>query len=43
MNRDLFLSILAMDSYNRNYAQGIGNLAIPTFDESGNATSVIKG
>jgi hypothetical protein len=23
MNRDLFLSILAMDSYNRGYGQGI--------------------
>jgi hypothetical protein len=27
MNRDLFLAILSMDSYNRGYGQGIRNLA----------------
>ena len=28
MNRDLFLAILAMDSYNRGYGQGIGGLPV---------------
>ena len=28
MNRDLFLAILAMDSYNRGYGQGINNLPV---------------
>lgn len=36
MNRDLFLAILSMDSYNRRYDQGIGGL--PNSGSIGNAT-----
>jgi hypothetical protein len=42
MNRDLFLAILSMDSYNRGYGQGLNNLATPTFDANGNAISVVR-
>ena len=42
MNKDLFLAILSMDSYNRSYGQGIKDLDIPTFDVNGNATSVVR-
>lgn len=41
MNRDLFLSILAMDSYNRGYGEGLGNLeAVPHVTRLGNATII---
>jgi hypothetical protein len=36
MNRDVFLSILAMDAYNRGYGAGVGNL--PESGLIGNAT-----
>ncbi len=47
MNRDLFLAILAMDSYNRGYGQGIKGLAVKAnVTKLGNVTintdSVIK-
>jgi hypothetical protein len=42
MNRNLFLSILAMDSYNRGYGEGIAGLGRPSFDENGNPTSIIQ-
>lgn len=35
MNRDLFLAILALDSYNRGYESGI---ALPISIKIGNAT-----
>ena len=38
MNRDLFLAILSMDSYNRGYGQGVNNL--PDLGSVG--TAVIK-
>lgn len=39
MDRDLFLAILAMDSYNRGYGQGIGGLdAVPNVTQIGMAT-----
>ncbi len=39
MNRDLFLSILAMDSYNRGYSVGIADLDFnPNVTKLGNAT-----
>lgn len=42
MNRDLFLAILALDSYNRSYGQRLDELAVPEFDFEGNPTSVVK-
>jgi hypothetical protein len=36
MNRDLFLAILSMDSYNRGYGQSIKNL--PDLGSVGNAS-----
>lgn len=30
IDRDLFLAILAMDSYNRGYDQGVGGRPFPT-------------
>ena len=41
MNRDLFLSILALDSYNRGYAQRLGGLS--TIGALGNATFLVPG
>ena len=38
MNRDLFLSILAMDSYNRGYGQRIGGLPTGLGTQIGTAT-----
>ena len=39
MNRDLFLAILSMDSYNRGYGQGIENLdVVANVTKLGNAT-----
>ena len=42
MNREVFLSILAMDSYQRGYATGINGLETPTFGPDGLATTTVK-
>ncbi len=38
MNRDLFLAILAMDSYNRGYGEGLDGLSSRNGTQIGNAT-----
>ena len=42
VNREVFLSILAMDSYQRGYAPGIKGLETPTFGSDGLATTTVK-
>jgi hypothetical protein len=42
MNRDLFLAILSMDSYNRGYGQGISGLAAPELNSDGTPRTIIK-
>jgi hypothetical protein len=39
MNADVMRAILAMDSYNRSYGQGVTGLAVPVFDANGNSIS----
>ncbi|PLK25386.1 hypothetical protein C0V72_01795 [Porphyrobacter sp. TH134] len=35
MNRDVFLSLLALDAYNRSYGQTLNDLEVPNFDTNG--------
>ena len=42
MNSDLFLAILALDSYNRGYNPGINGLPFPQFDANGNQTIEVR-
>ena len=42
MNRDLFLGILALDSYNRSYSQRLAGLVAPTLDQDGRPTNDVK-
>ena len=39
MNREVFLSLLALDAYNRGYGENVGNLAVePNVTKIGDAT-----
>jgi hypothetical protein len=42
MNRDLFLAILSMDSYNRGYGPGIVGLRVPELNPDGSPRSMIR-
>jgi hypothetical protein len=35
MNREVFLSLLALDAYNRSYGQSLNGLEVPNFDANG--------
>lgn len=42
MSRDLFLAILAMDSYNRGYGEGVAGLAAPELNPDGTPKTIIR-
>jgi hypothetical protein len=42
MNKDLFLAILSMDSYNRGYGEGIQGLLAPELNPDGTPKTIIK-
>lgn len=42
MNREVLLSLLALDSYNRGYGQSLGGLEVPLFDLNGSPLDDIR-
>ena len=42
MNRDLFLAILSLDSYNRGYGVNIQGLAVPEFNPDGSKRATVR-
>ena len=42
MNREVFLSLLALDAYNRGYGENVGGLETPTLDADGNPVEDIR-
>jgi hypothetical protein len=42
INRDLFLAILSMDSYNRGYDEGIKGLLAPELNPDGTLKTIIR-
>jgi len=42
MNESVFLSLLALDAYNRGYDQALGGLALPELDDEGNRKTTVR-